>query len=178
MNALPLLIALLFASTPQKKPTLAPAPGADFHLSAGSPAIGRAICDPANPFDADNVPRPNRPPNTYFPGDTGCDVGAYQYVPRITLAEDTSAPSVILSYPGGPIVIVWEPSTETLLAGYCVYRADLPGGYTVPLNVNLVPIPMYSDATALIGRTYYYTVKAVLKDGSESAASSEIVAKR
>lgn len=53
----------------------------NFHLQAGSPAIGMAECLPSVPFDADGVPRPNRPPNTYFPGDTGCDVGAYQYVP-------------------------------------------------------------------------------------------------
>ena len=53
----------------------------NFHLQPGSPAIGKALCLPEVPFDFDGVPRPNRPPNTYFPGDTGCDIGAYQYVP-------------------------------------------------------------------------------------------------
>jgi hypothetical protein len=52
----------------------------DFHLKAGSPAIGKALCLPEVKFDLDGVPRPNRPPNTLFTGDTGCDIGAYQYV--------------------------------------------------------------------------------------------------
>lgn len=52
---------------------------ADFHLASTSPAIGRAVCLPEVPFDFDGVPRPNRPPNFLFPGDTGCDIGAYQY---------------------------------------------------------------------------------------------------
>lgn len=58
----------------------------DFHLKAGSPAIGMAICLPEVPFDADGVRRPNRPPNTLFPGDTGCEIGAYQFVlPTVTI---------------------------------------------------------------------------------------------
>lgn len=54
--------------------------GQNFHLAPGSPAIGHAVCLPEIPFDFDGVPRPNRPPNTLFPGDTGCDIGAYQFV--------------------------------------------------------------------------------------------------
>jgi len=52
----------------------------NFHLTSGSPAIGKAICLSEVTKDFDGVPRPNRPPNTLFPGDTGCDIGAYQFV--------------------------------------------------------------------------------------------------
>lgn len=51
----------------------------DFRLKATSPAVGRALCLPEVPTDIDNVARPNRGPNTRFPGDTGCEIGAYQY---------------------------------------------------------------------------------------------------
>jgi hypothetical protein len=53
---------------------------ANFHLMPGSPAIGNAVCLPEVTTDFDGVPRPNRAPNTYFQGDTGCDIGAYQFV--------------------------------------------------------------------------------------------------
>ncbi len=42
--------------------------------------IGNAVCIPEITSDFAGVPRPNRPPNTLFQGDTGCDLGAYQYV--------------------------------------------------------------------------------------------------
>jgi hypothetical protein len=48
-------------------------------LNVTSPAVGRALCLPEVKTDFDNVPRPNRGPNTRFPGDTGCDIGAYEY---------------------------------------------------------------------------------------------------
>lgn len=42
--------------------------------------IGTAQCLPQVKVDFAGVARPNRAPNTLFPGDTGCDIGAYQYV--------------------------------------------------------------------------------------------------
>jgi hypothetical protein len=42
--------------------------------------IGNAQCIPEVKTDFVGVPRPNRAPNTLFQGDTGCDLGAYQYV--------------------------------------------------------------------------------------------------
>lgn len=47
--------------------------------------IGNAICIPEVQADFNGVPRPNRPPNTLFQGDTGCDIGAFQYVPTTTI---------------------------------------------------------------------------------------------
>jgi hypothetical protein len=43
--------------------------------------IGNAECISEVKTDFAGVPRPNRPPNTLFAGDTGCDLGAFQYVP-------------------------------------------------------------------------------------------------
>ncbi len=56
------------------------APHGDFRLrSPGStnPAVGNALCLSEVPVDIDGVPRPNRGPT---PGNSGCDLGAYQYV--------------------------------------------------------------------------------------------------
>jgi len=53
------------------------APNGDFHLQPGAPAIGKALCLPEVPTDLDGVPRPNRGP---VPGNSGCDIGAFQFV--------------------------------------------------------------------------------------------------
>jgi hypothetical protein len=41
--------------------------------------IGNAVCVPEVKTDFVGVPRPNRAPDTLFPGDTGCDIGAFQF---------------------------------------------------------------------------------------------------
>jgi hypothetical protein len=48
----------------------------DFHLVAGAPAIGNAVCLPEVPVDFDGNPRPTpgRPPGQ------GCDIGAFQFI--------------------------------------------------------------------------------------------------
>lgn len=75
----------------------------DFRPVISNPGVGHAIC-PANldplpiqpvldtlSFDPAGTPRPNRPPNTLFPGDTGCDIGAFQFP-----LTDTPAPVVTI----------------------------------------------------------------------------------
>ncbi len=56
------------------------APNGDFHLLRDNPGIGRAVCLPEVLQDLDHNLRPSRPPNTLFVGDTGCDIGAYQFI--------------------------------------------------------------------------------------------------
>lgn len=64
----------------------------DFHLQMDSAAIGKALCLPEVTSDKDGVPRPNRPPNTLFPGDTGCDIGAYQFTGAVVPPPPTASP--------------------------------------------------------------------------------------
>lgn len=47
--------------------------------------IGNAICLLEVKTDFVGVPRPNRAPNTLFVGDTGCDIGAFQYVSTVPI---------------------------------------------------------------------------------------------
>lgn len=92
-------------------------------------------------------------------------------------SRTNGAPVIVLIW-SGPIELAWDPNTETTLVGYNVYRADAPGTYTAPLNPAPLTTTSYSDTSALVGKTYFYIVKAVMKDGSESSASNELGAKR
>lgn len=73
------------AGTPHvcsKPDNRAPQPGKPYvpkPLTALSPAVGKALCLPEVPFDIVGRSRPSRPKDWLFPGDTGCDIGAYQY---------------------------------------------------------------------------------------------------
>jgi fibronectin type 3 domain-containing protein len=72
--------------------------------------------------------------------------------------------------------LVWQPDTESDLAGYNVYRQTLAAdgsaaGAAGKLNAALVALPSFHDATVARGVTYRYTVTAVDSKGNESAAS-------
>jgi hypothetical protein len=78
-----------------------------------------------------------------------------------------------------PIDLSWEPDTDADLAGYIIYRqpADATGAFTGPairLNATPIPIPAYSDQTAVIGQNYAYRVTAVDTVGNESAPSADV----
>ncbi|HEY5329449.1 MAG TPA: hypothetical protein VIJ79_06175 [Acidobacteriaceae bacterium] len=73
--------------------------------------------------------------------------------------------------------LVWQPDTESDLAGYNVYRQVLAAdgsaaGAAVKLNATLVALPSFHDATVARRVAYRYTVTAVDSKGNESAASA------
>jgi len=86
--------------------------------------IGTATCLPQVTVDMAGVPRPNRLPNTLFQGDTGCDIGAYQFVsgavpplpapgPPLNLrqafpAVTTLAASPASSRAGNVVTVTWS----------------------------------------------------------------------
>lgn len=67
--------------------------------------------------------------------------------------------------------LVWQPNTETDLAGYNVYR-QAGDGAVVKLTAKPVALPGFHDATAAHGVSYRYTVTAIDAKGNESAASA------
>jgi hypothetical protein len=69
-----------FTTTCPTSKTFVDQPNNDMHPVSTNPGIGHAQCLPEVLWDLDRNARPSRPPNTLFPGDTGCDIGAYQYV--------------------------------------------------------------------------------------------------
>lgn len=54
--------------------------------------IGNAPCLPEVTDDFAHVPRPNRAPNTLFPGDTGCDIGAFQFTAGVVIPPTPATP--------------------------------------------------------------------------------------
>lgn len=66
--------------------------------------------------------------------------------------------------------LVWNPDTDSDLAGYNVYRQQ-PGGEWEKINATLVKTSAYYDADVAIGKTYNYSVSAVDAHGNQSARS-------
>lgn len=78
------------------------------------------------------------------------------------------------------IDLSWQPGTEVDLAGYNVYRSEVPvAGPPGPtswrrLNESLVTVPGFADATVGPGVRYAYRVTAVDTRGHESAPGNEV----
>ena len=79
------------------------------------------------------------------------------------------------SQPQPSIDLSWEPVSDPDLAGYLVYRRQLPGSGT---PTRLTPAPVvssaFSDLTARPGQHYAYRVTAVDNSGNESPPSSDV----
>ena len=84
----------------------------------------------------------------------------------------TSAPAA-----GKPhsATVKWDASTSKV-SGYNVYRATDPNRQPGLLAVLPADVTQYADKSVQPGRTYYYSVKAVGLDGTESDSSEKISA--
>lgn len=71
----------------------------------------------------------------------------------------------------GAVELAWSPGEESDLDGYNLYRSD--GGSFVRANSNLLPLPLYRDATVRAGVEYRYEVKAVDQSGNEGPPSEQ-----
>jgi hypothetical protein len=75
------------------------------------------------------------------------------------------------------IDLSWQPNSEPDLAGYIVYRHQLPApNSTAPTRLTPTPLPgpAYRDITAIPGQTYAYSVTAIDTSGNESKPSPEV----
>ncbi|MGO8795781.1 MAG: fibronectin type III domain-containing protein [Candidatus Sulfotelmatobacter sp.] len=96
-------------------------------------------------------------------------------------AHDIFPPAVptglqaVYSGPGQPtfIDLIWAPVTDADLAGYNVYRHDEGGGAPAKLNAEVVKTPAYRDSAVAAGKTYFYSVSSVDRQGNESVRSEE-----
>jgi len=82
------------------------------------------------------------------------------------------------AYPGnGKVALEWKaPADTSNVTGYYVYRAPYSGEYEDPASDFPVKETNYVDENVENGKTYYYTVRAVHKDGTVSPASNEVSA--
>ncbi|MPZ19101.1 MAG: hypothetical protein GEV06_14480 [Luteitalea sp.] len=92
-------------------------------------------------------------------------------------AKDTFAPAAPanLSSVGseGGVSLIWEPNTESDLAGYLVLRGE-PGQPLEPITTAPIKETTYRDTTMQANVTYVYAVVAVDGDGNRSAESNRV----
>lgn len=89
------------------------------------------------------------------------------------------APSGLAAIPGteadaSTLDLSWQPSTETDLAGYNVYRREEPSGEFKRITRSAVLGPAFSDTAVTPGHAYTYRVTAIDGSGNEGPPSSEI----
>ncbi|HBW46607.1 TPA: hypothetical protein DEF17_01580, partial [bacterium] len=98
----------------------------------------------------------------------GQSSGYLSEVLGVPMAPDTtppSAPSAMdANVSGGAIVVTWNASPETDVAGYNIYRSTALNGSYSKLNSSLVAATTYSDNSVSVGTTYYYRLRA--QDGA------------
>ncbi|MCW4049564.1 MAG: hypothetical protein NWE89_07480, partial [Candidatus Bathyarchaeota archaeon] len=94
-----------------------------------------------------------------------------------TTIPDTAAPSppagVLASGGDREITILWDPNTETDLAGYNVYRTDSAGGPYERINPYLITGNWYKDANLAEDVTSWYVVTAIDTSNNEGKYSNE-----
>jgi hypothetical protein len=70
------------------------------------------------------------------------------------------------------IDLIWNPITESDLAGYNVFRHENDAS-AVKINSDLMKLPAFRDLNVSPGKKYYYSVSAVDIRGNESPRSEE-----
>jgi len=86
----------------------------------------------------------------------------------------------LLSYAAfaGDVKLVWDPNSETDLAGYKVYRGNSSRTYGTPVSLTLAqsnhPTPGYTATGLTPGATYFFAVSAYNTAGLESGFSNEV----
>jgi hypothetical protein len=71
------------------------------------------------------------------------------------------------------VFLIWNTSTNGDLNLYRIYRSEISGTYTTPLDSVFVPDTTFVDSTIFLGKTYYYVVSAVDTNNNESGFSNE-----
>lgn len=76
------------------------------------------------------------------------------------------------------ISLAWDPNPDTELVGYNIYRSTQSGVFNSPaMNGSaLLKTEAFTDSSVQVGQTYYYVVKAVSSDGTESSPSNQVQA--
>jgi predicted small lipoprotein YifL len=73
-----------------------------------------------------------------------------------------AAPRSLAAIAGsGVINLIWDPNTESDLAGYIVLRGEAPGDTLQPITPEPVAATTYRDETVRPGTRYFYAVVAV-----------------
>jgi len=99
----------------------------------------------------------------------------------VTITSNASNPTLAISLSGTGVAaahsaaLTWTAS-NSVVAGYNVYRSSISGGPYTKLTPSLVASTAFTDASVSAGQTYYYVATAVNSNNTESAYSSETTA--
>jgi hypothetical protein len=101
---------------------------------------------------------------------------------NVTVASNaTNSPTIALSGTGvqastHSASLTWTASVSTDVVGYNIYRSVVSGGPYSALDTAPVSADAYQDSTVQAGQTYFYVVRSVDNEGTESANSTEVPA--
>jgi len=87
----------------------------------------------------------------------------------------SALPAFLHRHKSHSVTLTWKAS-KSQVNGYNVYRGTKFGGPYARINSDLVRGLSFQDQDVKSGTTYYYVIRAVDPNGSESANSSEITA--
>lgn len=109
---------------------------------------------------------------TFTPASTGNATGS------ITITSDAQNPTITVALQASGVpagahlaALFWNASP---VSGYNVYRGTSSGGPYSRLNSSLDTNISYTDSSVQAGQTYYYVVRAVDSNNTESANSNEV----
>jgi hypothetical protein len=136
-----------YAIMPPKPLTAAPVAETEFVIKA--PTFGAERCFQIRPVDqvfGTTVIGPASPTTCVTPADT--------FPP--------AAPKNLAAIAGsGVINLIWDPNSDSDLAGYLVLRGEAPGDTLQPITREPITTTSYRDDSVKVGTRYVYAVVAV-----------------
>ncbi len=109
---------------------------------------------------------------TFAPQASGTASAVLSVTSNASNAPAQTLSGVGVAAPQHSVSLSWT-DTNSLIAGYNVYRGSVSGGPYAQINSALDATPAYSDNSVIAGQTYYYVATAVDGSGVESAYSNE-----
>lgn len=155
----------------QANPGFLNASGANFQLSACSPAIDMANSGAAGEQSTDILGHPRVPDPSSVQAGVGPrnydDAGAYEY------QAPPAPPAVLASGGASSATLTWSgpPAGTPPIGGYTIYRGTSAGGEAQLATVS-GSVTQYTDSAVTPGTAYYYQVSATGSAGA-SARSTE-----
>ncbi|HEC78187.1 MAG TPA: hypothetical protein ENI34_03480 [candidate division WOR-3 bacterium] len=98
---------------------------------------------------------------------------------QVEVYIDTVAPAAPTNLVAGydslnqTVSLIWNSSADSDLKLYRIYRAEVSGGYGLPLDSVLAADTTYIDSSIFLNKIYYYVVSAVDTNQNESSYSNE-----